>query len=274
MLAKITAQAAYRIGPKWLRNSARFLSHDEIQELADSLAAVLATAELTGRASIRWRLEAKRGKLATFAEPANPSPFGTTPASGTTAAIVTRPPVAILSPLNALEYFRSLVPELGIDPRIFAETMRRQAFTMAVSTDVQMLDRVKGVIDMSMATGEGGTFEIQQILDGAGVSVRNPQYAEQIYRTNMMDAYNTGLDQEIKEPDVAEAFPIWRYDNPNDERTGEDHQPMIGNYYPNAAVFADVRGARPWNCRCGPTGIYVDDWVELQKNGAKVEESW
>jgi hypothetical protein len=153
--------------------------------------------------------------------------------------------------------------------------MRRRAFTLAVTTDETLLRKVQDVIADSMATGNAATTaDVQDILDRAGVSPSNPQYAEMVTRTNTMDAYNQGQDEERQDPDVIEAFPVWRYDGIEDGREGDDHRPKFGKYYPATASFAEVRGDRPFNCRCTATPIYIDDWRKLQKAGARVETSW
>lgn len=228
---------------------------NELQELADSLASTIATANLLGRYRIRSILNRRRPPAQTFAEPAGP-------------------PVAPIPPEKALSYFRSLAPGITGDPGIFAPTMRRQAFTLAVSTDALLLQKVQGVIADALATGGGTIADVQEILDKAGVSPRNPQYAEMVYRTNSMDAYNQGHDEERQDPEVINYFPVWRYDGIEDGREGDDHRPKFGKYYPASATFAEVRGDRPFNCRCGATPIYVDDWDELKKGGARVESAW
>ena len=228
---------------------------NELQELADSLASTIGTANLLGRYRIRSILNRRRPPAQTFAEPAGP-------------------PVAPIPPEKALSYFRSLAPGITGDPGIFGPMMRRQAFTLAVSTDAMLLQKVQGVIADTLATGGGTIADVQEILDKAGVSPRNPQYAEMVYRTNAMDAYNSGFDEERQDPEVINYFPVWRYDTADDERVGDDHRPKDGKYFPAAATFAEVRGDRPFNCRCGATPIYVDDWEELKKGGARVESSW
>lgn len=55
-------------------------------------------------------------------------------------------PVDPLPPERAVEYFRSLVPSLGVDPQRFGELQRRQAFTLAASIDTALISRVQQVI--------------------------------------------------------------------------------------------------------------------------------
>lgn len=191
---------------------------------------------------------------------------------------VAKVPLAPLPPLKALEYFSSLVPGITQDPQTYSELMKRRAFTLAVSTDQHVLERVQEVIKESLAGGATEPIaDIQEILDKAGVSPKNPQYAEAVYRTNTMSALNIGHEEERQDPDVIEAFPVWRWDDVGDERTRESHRERSGKYYPANVTFQTVRSDKPEeviNCRCVATAIYIDTWEGLQKQGAKVEASW
>jgi len=122
---------------------------------------------------------------------------------------------------------------------------------------------------------------VNAALDAAGVSPRNPQYADMVVRTNMMSAYNDGATAELQDQDVIDEFPVWLYLGIKDGRQGKDHEPKFGRYYPSSASFADVRGPRTasfadvrgprtYNCRCTFAPIYRIEWQRLQAGGAKV----
>ena len=155
---------------------------------------------------------------------------------------------------------------------------QRQAFTMAVATEQTLLDRVKAKIDEALlGTESSPTQAIQDLLDEVGVSTRNPQYAEMVYRTNAMDAYTQGHEAERMEPEVLEAFPVWRWDTAGDTRVRPTHAAREGKYYPGNVSFQEVRGtdiAEIANDRCVPTAVYIDDWQELQRRGFEVETTW
>lgn len=267
-LASLVRSALKRIGSAdAIRKSPRLFNGTERQQLIESLASTNATAYLLGQARMRERLAmAARGRRNFTEEPTQYAQFDEYRA------------VNPMAPEKAFNYFRGLYPSLSGDPQIFGELMRRQAFTLAAATEDTLLRNVQNTITEALAGDDASMLEgprfIQQLMDNAGVSVRNPQYSEMVYRTNMMDAYNQGTDQELKDPDVQEAFPVWRYDGIDDERAGEDHRPKFGKYYPSDAAFAEVRGDRPYNCRCVPTPIYVDDWQRLLDKGEQVETSW
>jgi hypothetical protein len=191
-----------------------------------------------------------------------------------------------MEPRAALDYFLKLVPKLGVDPERWAGEIGRKAFTLAVATERSLLERVQSGLAKVMAgqpppdpQGRGvapltGTEVVQQALDAAGVTPKNPQYAEMCFRSNVLDSYNTAFDQELADPDLQEIFPVWRYAIVDDSRTGDDHRPKGGKYFPASATFADVRGERVWNCRCCREPITAQQWVRLQAAGEKIEAHW
>jgi len=243
--------------------STRLLNHAETQRLADALASTNATAELLARSRVREmaeRAEAANG----LHKHGDDQPF----------EVFASTPVTPLPPLEAVAYFRGLAPKLGIDPERFGQLMQRHAFTLAAATDEIMLGKVKAIIEKALQTGEGGTWDVQEVLDHAGVTPRNPQYADMVFRTNMMDAYNHGVTSEMQSPDLQETFPVWKYLGIADGRQGADHEPHFDLYYPNEASFEDVRGERVYNCRCSPAPIDKWEWAELQAGGASVETDW
>jgi hypothetical protein len=161
-------------------------------------------------------------------------------------------PIEPIPPDEALDYFRSLVPELGRDPRL-TQRLERQAFTLAVNTERYVLGRVQRVIADALKTGAGvsrgvGSAAIDKILDAAGVGPTKRGYSEMVFRTNMMDSYNQGSMRELQQPDVADVFPAWKYLGVLDGREGDDHRPKFGRYYLTKDEFARVRGPRVYNC--------------------------
>jgi len=166
-----------------------------------------------------------------------------------------------------------------MDPQRWGALQERHAFTLAVATDTTLLEKVKEAIRRSLQTEPSvtrGKLEIQSILNHAGVSHLNPVYSELVYRTNAMDAFNAGWSRELAEPDVAETFPVWRYANPQDNRSRPTHAARAGKYYSAPTPFAEVRGLEAKDaifCRC--TGIPISkwEWAKLQQQGKRVEET-
>jgi len=235
----------------------------ERKALAEALASVTGSADLLGRSRIAERVSIiQRKRVKRFSE--RSTPF-----------LAFADPIAPMAPEQAVSYFGGLVPTLGTDPKRFGQDQRRKAFTLAVATEQTLLVKVQGILDQGLKSGESQQAlaqRVQKVLDQAGVSASNPQYAEMVVRTNMMDSYNTGQQAQMRE--MEDFFPVWRYDGIRDGREGDDHRPHFGRYYPASASFNEVRGKRPFNCRCTMTPVDQYEWEDLQKQGARVESGW
>ncbi len=113
------------------------------------------------------------------------------------------------------------------------------------------------------------TAVIAGLLDAAGVSPANPQYAEAVMRTNVLDAFNTGLHDEMQRE--KDTFPSWEWSNPHDGRSRPTHAARDGRYYPaerSLQSIRDVNGFDGFNCRCVPVPLDKWTWQELVDRGA------
>lgn len=206
------------------------LDDGHLLQLADALAGVNATADLLARSRVREQADRVAVPFRTFAD---------------------QPAIRIAPPEVALDYFRGLVPSLDLDPERFGDFHRRQAFALAESTNEVLTGKVQDAIAAAIAEGKStseATNDVGGLLDAAGVSPANPQYAEMVFRTNAMDAYSQAYHEEGRNPDLRGQFPAWQYVGIDDHRAGKDHRPKFGKYYPAEASFAEVRGPRPFNC--------------------------
>lgn len=239
--------------------------------LEDQFASTTATADLVGRARVRKRWEEAVARERQFSEQVTTRQFDE---AGTPI------PGSIMTPQRALEYFRKLVPSIGVDPQRWGEQLQRHAFTLAVDTEGIVLEKVQRIIAERMESGVGissAPAVIDEVLEQAGIHPRNPQYAEAVFRTNYMDSVQTGIDEEKADPEVAEFFPVWRYSNPGDSRSRPEHAARNGLYYPASAPFVEVRGTDAGdviNCRCDQILIDKFEWAELESNGSRVQRSW
>jgi hypothetical protein len=235
---------------------------DERAEVAEMLAAVTGTANLLGRARVRRRQAEVLAKVAKHAEPR---------AARFDEGGELRP----LAPERAAEYFRQLIPTLGVDPQRFGADQRRRAFTLAAATERQVVEKVQRALQEAIDEGVADPrAAVERILDAAGVTPRNSGYADMVTRTNLADAYNTGQADELQDPDVIDTFPVWRYDGIRDGRQGADHEPHFDNYYPSSVPFAQVRGGRVFNCRCMATPVDRWAWADLKAAGARVADGY
>lgn len=261
-LARLTAGAVERTRKEGvpLADLDDLFTDAELKELTDSLAATLATADLLGRSRIRVRKE-KAEAAQTFADDESPfTRFGDA--------------LEPLPPREALAHFRGLVPDLADDPDGFEEMIREQAAAAAEQTEAAVLDRLKA----AEAKAEAATFdETDDLLAAAGVGAGDTAYTEMVYRTQTMNAYNAAATQELQDPDVAEAYPVWRYVGIADGRQRASHAAHFDKYFPNATTFEEVRDSievSPWNCRCTMIPVFSADWAELYAAGNRVADGY
>lgn len=305
------------IGEKSITHQVHLFTQEELKELAYQLAATMTTADLLGRARIRIRAakeieEDKPTDFSVFAEPEADDIYladlakkvkdgisqnviikqlnkeGKIHLEKRLLAMLTPEQLAIpgikpLSPLKAIEYFRKLVPSLGADHGRYGAFLERKAFTLAHATELEVLKRVQGVIAERLTTGEKirkAKNEIGELLDQAGISPRNPQYPEAVFRTNMMESYRAGSQREYLDPDMKEFSSCWQFLGIKDgrERHGPsplpDHRRWFGKYFPRHVLFDEVRGtdaANVINCRCIASPVFIGKWKRLQAQGARLE---
>ena len=269
----------------------RFFNDDELSKLIHVFAATMGTGDLLGRTRIRqqWTATlAAHGELPPLSESQIDRLNGVLHIW--LAEDERQTTVEPMLPVDALAYFRNLVPSLGVDPMRWGFDLRRRVFTMAATTDAALLGRVQSLIAERMESGQfsarrtpaGSVIEappqaIADLLDSVGVTPRNPQYAEMVFRTNTIDAYNQAATQELQDPDVIETFPVQEYSNPDDERSRETHAERNGKFYPASVPFVQIRGtsiADAANCRCTFIPVSKWKWAELKAGGARIADGY
>lgn len=183
-----------------------------------------------------------------------------------------------MPPLEALAFFRSLLPMLGVDPHRWWTDLRRRAFTLARATNEEMLSRVQDILRGRLETGErisAAPEEIERTLDLMGAGPLPGGYGENVVRTNLMDAFNEGLQHELNQ--VQDTFPVWTYSNPNDSRSRPEHAARNGLHYPSSVPFTAVRGTEAKDvcqCRCVPIPRDKWSWAEMKARGARIADGY
>lgn len=246
--------------------SGKLFNGPEIQQLTQLFEAVVATGVGLGKYRVRERMVKAQaaGGLHRFAE-SDEIPFASIQVQSAS------DPFLFIPPHAAIQYFQSLIPRLGKDPVRWFPALQRTSMTLAAATENELVERVQARILDKLKSGEEfskAPRDIEALLDDVGVTPNNPQYAQMVFRTNTMDAYNVGLQLELEEPDAKEFFPVWKYLGIRDGREGADHRPKFGRYFPNSLPFALVRGKRVFNCRCTPVPIDKYQWAQLKAQGA------
>jgi len=279
VLATITRQALRRLlssGGGRVLAARQIYTMTERQQLADAIAATNATAQLLGRARIRLRLQRYEQHAEGVFKFSDPTPF----------EVFDDTPLEPFAPAKALEYFRRKISMPGVNASQFTQEANREAFTLAVNADEVVLDRIKGAIEDVLRTGKdvrATPRAILNLLQEAGITQTeggkqvSGAYAENVFRTNMMESYRDGAQQELAE--VADSFPVWRYVGISDGRQRPAHAAHFDKYYPSSVEFSRVRDSVAghfdgFQCRCDFIPIFHTEWLALQHAGARVQPDW
>lgn len=233
-------------------------------KLIDVIHDAITTANLLGRSNVQLRGQQAEDQPEKFSEDDETdfSSFAEVP---------------VMSSSAAINFFKGLVPSAAESPSDFSNIQLGKSFSLAGVTNNSILRQIQGVILKRLENGEdvnGAPREIDKILYEAGIHPKNSQYSEMVFRTNMMGAYTQGLEQELKSPNLINTFPVWQYLGIRDGRQGEDHEPNFNKYYPASASFAQVRGARVFNCRCVPKPISIYQWRRLKGKGFAIADGY
>lgn len=293
-LHELTRKALKRLGTneKVLAASSLFTT-SELREFADSISESLAMGDLLGRARIHSRMIQAGGNpsadpgaetpetfsdLFTFADPPEGGPI--VPAPPPRGQVLSRSPdlfgrIEPLPPEGAIRFFESLVPSIAVQPDLFTAGIRQRAFTLAVSSEQALTERVKNIVLDSIKTGSGsraGSIAIEETLISAGVTPLHSQYCELVYRTNALNAYNTGAADELQSPIISEFFPAWEYIGIHDGRDRPRHTMHFGKFFPPSITFAMVRDWEKgefdgFNCRCTFRPVSKYEWAKLRAAG-------
>lgn len=133
---------------------------------------------------------------------------------------------------------------------------KRRAFTIAGMTNNVMLQRAKDELEAQIRSGgqvRDFAKKVAERFESAGFTPASPSHVETIYRTNVLNAYNSGRYAQATQPEVLRVRPYWQI------RTANDGPPRQRPAHRNVHLWvlkADDtfwRTAYPpfgFNCRC------------------------
>ena len=190
-------------------------------------------------------VRAHRGKLA--ASPATP--------------LIPNVPAA-----RAIEDLISREPRLAKSAAEIAVTYSQHGFAAARSAELSLTKALQGFLERAMR--EGGTVPsgAKQIafLGGGDEEGFTRSYAETVFRTNLATAYNAGLIEQAKDPDVKEVIPALEYSAVMDVDTRPNHAAANGMIATADDPIWNVMGP-PAGHRCRCVRVLVDAWTLREK---------
>lgn len=110
---------------------------------------------------------------------------------------------------EAIEALEATIPTESDVYRQLDANIKLKAFTVAVVSERDTINRVKKLYEDALKTGQTRSEVMQNVgnfLNSAGVTNVNPYYLELHYRNNMMSAYNAGRWTQVANNDLVYAL--------------------------------------------------------------------
>jgi SPP1 gp7 family putative phage head morphogenesis protein len=183
-----------------------------------------------------------------------------------------------LPPERAMAYFRRLGVQVTSDYRELWSVSQRRAFTVAKLTQLDLLEKVRDLIDRAIADGISlaeFTDSVEDDLAAAGWGGElSSSRLENIYRTNLASSYSAGEWEQIAESAAARAErgkrTLLTYHAVGDERTREEHEALSGTTLPIDDPFWDeCYPPIDFSCRCWVT---EETDASLERDGLTVSD--
>lgn len=160
---------------------------------------------------------------------------------------------AVTDTLAFLEAVADLVkrePRLAPSAELVAKLYSTEkVFAMAESVSVVVTKNVQRVIAESMESGEPSR-DAEAVIASMGSWTRS--YAENVYQTNVSNAFSEGRIEQAKDPAVKEATPAFRFVAMDDERVRPNHWAANGFIAGvDDPIWRQMRPPLGYRCRCG-----------------------
>jgi len=133
---------------------------------------------------------------------------------------------------------------------------KRRSFTISGLLNNMMLQKSKDELETQVREG-GQLRDFRKFMSGrlesAGFTPANPSHIETIYRTNVLNAYNSGRYAQATQPSIARLRPYWQIRTVNDgpPRQRKTHQDVhLWTLRANDSFWKSAYPPFGFNCRC------------------------
>ena len=155
---------------------------------------------------------------------------------------------------GAADYLRGLTPVAKDTFDGLSAQYRKDAFTIAGTSDVRLIARVRD--ELAQIAAQGGTeqdFEraVNKLTTDAGVEQLNAFTLDTAFTTAVQRAYSLGRYEQMTDAATQEVLPYWQYMTMGDDRVRPEH--AVLDYFVARAVDPVWRKIYPpngFNCRC------------------------
>jgi len=175
-----------------------------------------------------------------------------------------------LPPKEAIAFFGAKVDIPAAEFYSMVEEIRSLAFTVSRVANMDILADIHDAVQAAIDDGEtlsdfmGRLNDVMELKGWTGLS---PWHAENVFRTNIAQAYSVGHENEYKK--YQDDFPAAEYNNPVDDRSRSSHAQWDGMVFAVNDPFWDVwTPSSGFNCRCDKRFLHK---YEIEDKGIKFD---
>ena len=144
---------------------------------------------------------------------------------------------------------------------------KRDAFTLAGTSDVRLIERIRDELAQAGQSGETQAdfmHKVHELTSAAGVEDLNAFTLETAFQTAMQKAYSSGRLDQMQEPHMLEALPFWQYWTVGDLRVRPEHRALDG-FLARAIdpVWRKIYPPCGFNCRCSVVPMDADEAMKI-----------
>ena len=164
---------------------------------------------------------------------------------------------------GAAGYLGSLTPVTKDTFDGLTSQYRAQAFTLAGTADVRLIEKIRdALVETMQSGGSAADFEaaVKQLTDEAGVAELNSFTLDTAFNTAMQKAYSMGRYEQMSDPTVQGVLPYWQYWTVGDDRVRPEHR-VLDRFTARAQdpVWNKIYPPNGFNCRCGVVPLLADE---------------
>lgn len=175
---------------------------------------------------------------------------------------------------EAIQFIRAKSPVTKEEFEALSAAARAKAFTVSGYTAAEVLEWF--LQELEAAVADGSTFteflsRMHTFLERAGYDGVNPWKAGNIFRTNILTAYNAGHYKRMTSPALMAARPYWKYLTAGDSKVRETHAQMEGRIYrADDPIWDTWYPPNGFKCRCTVVSMTEE---QVRRSGEQVYDS-
>ena len=238
------------------------------RRLGNILARHLAGADLLGRLQVLRHARKKTGKMLPISPSSRVARFAEDDNANPTAGFSFDMPN-----VDAERFVQQLTPVTRAVFNGLTAQYRRDAFTLAGTTDVRLIEKVRdalGAIAKNGGTIDQFRSEARRLATASGVEDLNAATLDNSFQIYMQKAYSSGRLEQMEEPHMIEALPFWQYWTVGDAHVRPGHAELDG-FIARAIDPVWRKIYPPWDfgCRCSTVNMPEDEALKIDPSASE-----